>query len=63
MEKHTGGNHKATFVEVFGSIKFNSEKVGKPVGRWPQPGFAVNKSVHAGDAASEDQKQLVRSSN
>ena len=63
MENRSGSRHKATFVEVFGSIKFGSGKDGKAVKRWPQPGFAVNKSTHNGDAASDDQKQLIRSSN
>ena len=63
MENRTGSSHRATFVEVFGSIKFDSGKAGESVKRWPQPGVAVTKSTHIGDAASDDQKQLIRSSN
>jgi hypothetical protein len=45
---------RATFAEVFGSIKFNRKASSSTDGHWPQPGFAVNRTLHAGIAASDD---------
>ena len=56
-------NNKASFVEVLGSIKFDRKSSSAPAGQWPQPGFAVSKTTHHGEAAPDDYKQLVRSSN
>ena len=56
-------NNRATFVEVFGSIKFDRKQSSNASAQWPQPGFAVNKTTHQGEAAPDDYKQLVRSSN
>ena len=56
-------SNKATFVEVLSSIKFDRKQSTSPAGQWPQTGFAVNKSTHLGEAASDDYKELIRSSN
>ena len=53
---------KATFAEVFGSIKFSSKRSNAPAYPWPETGFAVNKSTHVGDSFADEPK-LVRSSN
>ena len=58
----TTAHGKATFVEVFGSIKFTGKQVERSSRPWPRTGFAVNKSTHVGEAQLEDGK-LVRSSN
>jgi hypothetical protein len=63
MENRQRSSQRATFVEVFGSMKFDSGKAGESARRWPQPGFVVNKSMHLGEATNDDQKQLIRSSN
>ena len=55
-------NGKATFVEVFGSIKFSGKRSAIHSRPWPRTGFAVSKSTHVGEANLEDGK-LVRSSN
>jgi hypothetical protein len=54
--------NKATFAEVFGSIKFSSKNSNSPAYPWPETGFAVNKSTHVGDSFADEPK-LVRSSN
>jgi len=54
--------NKATFAEVFGSIKFSSKGSTAPAYPWPETGFAVNKSTHTGDSFADEPK-LVRSSN
>jgi hypothetical protein len=59
---NTRAHGKATFVEVFGSIKFSRKPTAQPSVPWPRTGFAVNKSTHVGEAYLEDGK-LVRSSN
>ena len=59
---NTSANGKATFVEVFGSIKFSGKPTPRPSRPWPRTGFAVNKSTHVGEAQLEEGK-LVRSSN
>jgi hypothetical protein len=59
---NTSANGKATFVEVFSSIKFPGKRNLQPSRPWPRTGFAVNKSTHVGEALTEDGK-LVRSSN
>ena len=57
-------NKRATFVEGFNSIKrFKRKTVEQPNGHWPQPGFAVSKSTHCGEASFDDYKQAVLSSN
>jgi hypothetical protein len=53
---------KATFAEVFGSLKFSGKRSAAPARPWPQTGFAVNKSTHAGESMRDEQK-LIRSSN
>jgi hypothetical protein len=60
---NTSKANRATFVEVFGSIKFDEKREKPTTGHWPNTGFAVNKSTHNGTATSEDHKQAVRSSN
>ena len=55
-------SNKATFVEVFGSIKFSGKQSAAPSRDWPATGFAVNKSTHVGEGLLDDYK-LVRSSN
>jgi hypothetical protein len=65
--QHSDSNrdrNRATFVEVFGSIKFSGNSAANN-GRhqWPEPGFAVNESTRLGEAAPDDSEQLVRSSN
>ena len=60
MNAHTHG--KATFAEVFGSIKFSSKSESTPATPWPEAGFAENKSTHLGEAYTEEGK-LVRSCN
>ena len=55
-------NNKATFAEVFGSIKFNDKQSSAPAYPWPETGFAANKSTHNGQSFREEPK-LVRSSN
>lgn len=54
--------NKATFAEVFGSIKFSGKGSNAPAPSWPETGFAVNKSTHMGDSFADEPK-LVRSSN
>ena len=54
--------NRATFAEVFNSIKFPSKRRAIPARPWPQPGFAVNKSTYATEAVADEEK-LVRSSN
>jgi hypothetical protein len=54
--------HKATFAEVFGSMKFGSKRSDAPARPWPAPGFAVSKSTHNGEIRPDDHK-LIRSSN
>ena len=54
--------NKATFAEVFGSIKFSGKSSNAPAYPWPETGFAVNKSTHVGDSFADEPK-LVRSSN
>ena len=56
-------SNRATFVEVFDSIKFKRKTIERPNGHWPPLGFAVNQSSHDGEAASDDYKQPIRSSN
>jgi len=53
---------RATFAEVFGSIKFAGKHTPVSAHPWPTPGFAVNKSTHTSENLSEDGK-LIRSSN
>jgi hypothetical protein len=60
MNSRTNG--KATFAEVFGSIKFSGKSELAPARPWPETGFAVNKSTHVGEAFAEEGK-LVRSCN
>jgi hypothetical protein len=55
-------NNKATFAQVFGSIKFSGKASAAPARPWPETGFAVNKSTHLGESQREDNK-LIRSSN
>jgi hypothetical protein len=59
---NSSANGKATFVEVFSSIKFAGKPTFRPSRPWPRKHFAVNKSTHVGEAMLEDGK-LVRSSN
>jgi hypothetical protein len=59
---NTRTNSKATFAEVFGSIKFHGKRSATPSRPWPRTGFAVNKSTHAGESLRDEQK-LIRSSN
>ena len=54
--------NKATFAEVFGSIKFSGKQSAAPARPWPARGFAVNKSTHVGEATLDDYK-LIRSCN
>ncbi len=54
--------NRATFAEVFGSIKFPGKQSAAPARPWPSRSFAVNKSVHVGEAILDDYT-LVRSSN
>ncbi len=61
MNSRTSG--KATFAEVFGSIKFSGKsESAAPACPWPEGGFAENKSTHLGEAFAEEGK-LVRSCN
>lgn len=53
---------RATFAEVFGSIKFAGKRNAVHTRPWPAPGFAVSKSTHNGEDRAEDGK-LIRSSN
>lgn len=53
---------KATFAEVFSSVKFAGKQATIPAYPWPETGFAVNKSTHTGDSFRNEPK-LVRSSN
>jgi hypothetical protein len=53
---------KATFAEVFGSIKSTGKQAPAPAYPWPETGFAANKTTHIGDSFREEPK-LVRSSN
>ncbi len=59
---NTRANGKATFLEVFGSIKFSGKSSIAPAYPWPETGFAVNKSTLVGDSFADEPK-LVRSSN
>ena len=59
---NTRSNGKATFVEVFGSIRFQGKPVARSNRPWPRTGFAVNKSTHVGESHVEDGK-LIRSCN
>jgi hypothetical protein len=54
--------NRATFAEVFNSIKFRSSEQSAPKRPWPAPGFAVNKSTYGNEALADDNK-LIRSSN
>jgi hypothetical protein len=54
--------NKVSAAEVFGSIKFPGKQSVAPARPWPSRSFAVNKSVHVGEALLDDYK-LVRSSN
>ena len=54
---------RASFVEVFRSIKFSGQRSANTAGQWPEPGFADNRSQHVGVAALDDYKDLVPSSN
>jgi hypothetical protein len=60
MNSRTNG--KATFAEVFGSIKFSGKTESTPAHPWPEAGFAQNKSTHLGQTSAEEDK-LVRSCN
>ena len=55
-------NNKATFAEVFGSIKFSGKRSAAPCRPWPEKGFAVSKSTYTGETLRDEQK-LIRSSN
>jgi hypothetical protein len=55
-------DNRATFVEVFNSIKFSGKRRAATAHPWPTPGFAVNKSTHTSANVTDDEK-LVRSSN
>jgi hypothetical protein len=55
-------DNRATFAEVFNSIKFRSSRQPAPARPWPAPGFAVNKSTYGTEALADDTK-LIRSSN
>ena len=55
-------DNRATFAQVFNSIKFPSKRRAAPSRPWPEPGFAVNKSTYTTEALADDEK-LVRSSN
>lgn len=57
------GESRATFAEVFSSIKFSGNRSANADARWPEPGFADNCSQHSGVAALDDYKKQVRSSN
>ncbi len=59
---YRSSNNKATFAEVFGSIKFSGKASAAPARPWPETGFAVNKSTHLGEALRDEYK-LIRSSN
>ena len=61
--KNSRKERRATFSEVFRSIKFSGKRSRSADGQWPEPGFAVNRSVHVGVAALDDYQQLVRSGN
>jgi hypothetical protein len=54
---------RATFAEVFDSIKFSGQVSANASAHWPEPGFADNCSQHVGVAALDDYKQLILSSN
>lgn len=60
MKTHMEG--KATFAEVFGSIKFAGKKTARSSRPWPNRGLAVSKCTHMDQTPSEECK-LVRSSN
>jgi hypothetical protein len=55
--------NRATFAEVFGSIRFAANRSANAEAHWPEPGFADNRSQHAGVAAPDDYKKLVLSTN
>ena len=55
--------NKATFVEVFGSIKFSGKPSVANSRPWPSIGFAVNKSTYVGEGQRLEDGKLVRSSN
>lgn len=54
---------KATFAEVFGSMKFRGESTRAHSHPWPTPGFASGKSSHGATNSRGDDHKLVRSSN
>ena len=54
---------RASFVEVFRSIKFSSKRSANGASQWPEPGFVDNHSQHVGVAALDDYKDLIPSSN
>ncbi|MCX2982313.1 hypothetical protein EYC98_15730 [Halieaceae bacterium IMCC14734] len=58
----TQAQDKATFAEVFGSIKFAGKTSTTSSRPWPKRGFAVSQSTHMGGTSSEESKS-VRSSN
>ena len=54
--------HKATFVEVFGSMKFSGKQPAGAVQPRSATGFAVNKSKYIGQTRA-DEYEPIRSSN
>jgi hypothetical protein len=64
--RNPAGGTRATFVEVFRSIKFSTRRSSggdEGESRRHETGFAENHSRHAGVAASDDYTGLVLSSN
>ena len=55
--------NRATFAEVFASIKFSGQRSANAEAIWPEPGFADSSDQHVGVAALDDYKQPLRSSN
>jgi len=56
-------NKRATFAEVFSSIKFGRKSETGTKQHWPEPGFAANTSTHLGEADLDDYKKALPSSN
>jgi len=54
---------RATFAEVFASIRFEHKPSANDQQKSSTPGFATNRSLHNGVAAPDDYKQVERSSN
>ena len=63
MEQGNKGRNqeRATFAEVFASIKFSGHRSANADAHWPEPGFADNSDQHVGVAALDDYKQPLSS--